>query len=372
MITEYLALKKELVDFIMKPDSTDNEFNTMALKVFQFQYEYNQPFRKFCRKRRVSPRTVKYFTDIPPVPIDAFKLTTLSSFPIEETESLFMTSGTTNPEKRGKNYHRDLEIYDLSMKVHFKSFVMPDLDKMKMFILFPKESELPNSSLAHYLHIAKEHFGTEESKYAMSSNGFEFGSFIEQLQFAEKNEEPILLIGATFSFIHLLDECKKKNISFNLPPNSRMMDTGGAKGRSRELDPKQFKQEMCQLFSLPVEMCVNMYGMTELSSQFYDRNLYDYFEQQQISTLKKAPHWVRTLVLDIERMEEKTKGEKGIIVHYDLANINSVMSILTEDVGIHEEGGFQLLGRAKGAEAKGCSLAVEQFLASSQRSRGEQ
>lgn len=368
MLEDYLALKQKLSTFISQPASTEEAFNEMALNVFQFQYEHNQPFRKFCRKRRVSPRSVKHYTEIPPVPIDAFKLTTLSCHPTEETEALFMTSGTTNPEKRGKNYHRDLEIYDLSMKTHFKSHIIPDRDQMKMFVLFPTEEEMPNSSLAHYLHVAIDTFGTEDSQYAFSKEGFELDHLIDELQ---QQQEPILLIGATFSFIHLLDECKERGIQFNLPTHSRIMDTGGSKGRSREMTPSVFRQEMSELFSVPPELCVNMYGMTELSSQIYDRSLMDFYNDQPIRTRKKTPHWVKTVIMDLERMEEKAVGEKGIIVHYDLANINSVMSILTEDMGVQEEDGFYLLGRAKGAEAKGCSLAVEQFLASSKKSEGE-
>jgi hypothetical protein len=370
LLPAYEALKQDVIDFIKHPTSSDKEFNELAKKVFRFQYENNRTFRKFCRKRRVSPRTVNHFTEIPPVPIDAFKLSTLSCHPVEEAEALFMTSGTTNPEKRGKNYHRDLETYDISMKTFFKSSIIPDFEKMNMFVLFPTEEVMPNSSLAHYLHIAKETFGTDDSLYAFSKDEFQVEKLIEALRAAEKNEEPILLIGATFSFIHFLDECSARGINFILPAKSRLMDTGGAKGRSREMSPSEFKQEMSNLFSLPLEMCLNMYGMTELSSQMYDGNFL-HKEIDPLHPIKQAPHWVRTIVIDIEQMEEKPIGEKGIIVHYDLANLNSVMGILTEDMGIKTEDGFNLLGRAEGAEAKGCSLAVEQFLAADKTSKGD-
>ncbi len=353
-----------------QPNSNEEDFNRLALDVFQFQYEHNQPYRKFCRKRRVSPRNVKHFTDIPPVPIDAFKFTTLSCHSIDETEALFMTSGTTNPEKRGKNYHRDLDIYDLSMKAFFKPAILPDTEKIRMFVLFPEEEILPHSSLAHYLHIAKQNFGTTDSMYVFSEEEFQVDLLIEKLREAEKKEEPILLIGATFSFIHLLDVCREKDLDFKLPVKSRLMDTGGSKGRARELDPTQFKAEMSRLFSLPLNMCLNMYGMTELSSQMYDANLLINIKDDA-NPVKQTPHWVRTVVIDIEQMDKKPLGEKGIIVHYDLANVNSVLGILTEDVGIQTEEGFYLLGRAEGAEAKGCSLVVEQFLASSNQKRGD-
>ncbi|MDT8862902.1 long-chain fatty acid--CoA ligase [Alkalihalobacillus sp. MEB130] len=370
MFQAYEALKQDVSQFIHQPNAGAEEFNKQAIAVFQFQYEHNQTFRKFCRKRRVSPRTVKHFTDIPPVPIDAFKFTTLSSHSIEEAEAVFMTSGTTNPEKRGKNYHRDLEIYDLSMKTFFKPTIIPDVEQIKMLVLFPEEEAMPNSSLAHYLHIAKETFGTEDSLYMFSEHDFQVEKLITELKQAEKRDEPILLIGATFSFIHLLDECHTRGIHFTLPPKSRVMDTGGAKGRSREMDPGELKKELSRLFTLPLELCLNMYGMTELSSQMYDGNLV-LDKCDFIDPVKISPHWVTTMVVDIDTMQEKPEGEKGVIVHYDLANVNSVMAILTEDIGVKSGNGFRLLGRAEGAEAKGCSLAVEQFLATSKSSRGE-
>lgn len=362
LLNDYMKLKQEVSDFMKQGESTEEQFNELALKIFQFQYTYNQPYRKYCQKRRISPKKVVHFTQIPPVPIDAFKLTTLSCYLIEETEAVFMTSGTTRPEQRGKNYHRDLEIYDLSMKTQFKNYVLPDVEQIKMFILFPPKKDLPNSSLAHYLHLAKETFGTSDSQYVFDKEHFQSEKLVKELKQAEMSNEPILLIGATFSFIHFLDECNKEGLTFKLPENSRLMDTGGAKGKSREIDPHIFKQEMSKLFSIPIEKCINMYGMTELSSQCYEQSFWRKHKGLSYSQLMTAPHWMRTRIVNIENMEEKPLGEKGIIVHYDLANLNSVIGILTEDVGIQEKEGFQLLGRANGAEAKGCSLVVEQFI----------
>jgi hypothetical protein len=362
---DYIAIQKEVSQFIDKEESTEEEFNDLALKVFAFQYEQNQAFRRYCRKRRISPITVGHYTDIPAVPIAAFKETNLSCCPVDEAQAVFMTSGTTNPKQRGKNFHRDLKVYDGSMKRHFKDYILPDLEQINMAVLFPPEKEMPNSSLAHYLQLAKATFGTTDSVYVISENEFDMAKLTHLLRESEKYGEPILIIGATFSFIHFLDHSQQEGITFNLPQGSRVMDTGGAKGRSREMEPVQLKRSLSALFSIAEENCVNMYGMTELSSQSYDRNLRDYYLEQPIRTGKRAPHWVRTLVVDPELMQQKSRGKQGIIIHYDLANFNSVLAIMTEDIGIETEDGFHLLGRAEGAEAKGCSLAVEQFLSSS-------
>jgi hypothetical protein len=351
-------------DFISNGENRNERFSEVAKQVFTYQYQNNQAYRKFCRKRRINPDSIHSFTDIPPVAINAFKEATLACSPMEAAEAVFMTSGTTNPEKKGKNIHRDLEIYNLSMKTYFKKCVVPDLDRVKTIILFPSKAELANSSLAHYLDLAKKEFGTFESEYVVSKDGFDIDKLKQLLFDAEKENEPVCILGATFSFIQFLDECIEYSLQFQLPAGSRIMETGGSKGRTRSMDPIKLKKKLAHLFSIPEYACGNMYGMTELSSQIYNQDFRQHFLKEKGPSFSKGPHWMKTLIVDPETMHEKPEGEKGIIVHYDLANINSVLSIMTEDVGIKEGDGFHLLGRAEGAEAKGCSLAVEQFLSS--------
>ena len=99
-----------------------------------------------------------------------------------------------------------------------------------------------------------------------------------------------------------------------------------------------------------------MYGMTELSTQFYDDG------NAQLPAVKSGPHWIRSRTVDPMTGQDVPAGERGVLAHCDLANFNSVTTILTEDVGITVDGGFLLLGRAEGAQAKGCSMAVDAFL----------
>ena len=99
-----------------------------------------------------------------------------------------------------------------------------------------------------------------------------------------------------------------------------------------------------------------MYGMTELSTQFYD------WGNAQVPSVKSGPHWIRSRIVDPLSGRDVADGERGILVHCDLANFNSATTILTEDVGVAADGGFLLLGRAEGALARGCSLAVEEFI----------
>ena len=148
----------------------------------------------------------------------------------------------------------------------------------------------------------------------------------------------------------------RRGMSFALPDGSRLFDTGGFKGQSREMEPTVFYRQLSNRFGVPRRLCINMYGMTELSTQFYD------WGNESCPSVKSGPHWIRSRAVNPLTGVEVPKGEIGVLSHCDLAHFNIVTTILTEDAGIETVGGFLLLGRADGAEAQGCSMAVEEFL----------
>ena len=146
-----------------------------------------------------------------------------------------MTSGTTRSEVKGRHFHPTLAVYDRSMTRNFAQRFMQGHGPMRMGILFPTETVLANSSLAHYLALAVEAFGTAESRYFMSPQGGGPAGLCEALSDAQQRGEPFALLGASYSFVHLIDELKQRGLSFRLPAGSRVLDTGGYKGQSREL-----------------------------------------------------------------------------------------------------------------------------------------
>ena len=267
-----------------------------------------------------------------------------------------MTSGTTKDGVRGKSHHPSLTVYDASMIANFKQRIMEGQDKIRMGILFPTEEAMPNSSLAHYLALAVREFGTEDSHYLVHEDGLDTMRVLLELAHAEQSGEPYALLGASYSFVHLMDALKENDEIGFLPSGSRIMDTGGFKGQSRDLELDDFYKQLSTTFGVPRSQCFNMYGMTELSTQFYDSG------NETCPSVKSGPHWIRTRVVNPLTNEELPRGEKGILAHCDLAHFNVVSTILTEDAGIETEDGFLLLGRADGAEAQGCSMAVEEFL----------
>jgi hypothetical protein len=225
-----------------------------------------------------------------------------------------------------------------------------------MAILFPTEEALPNSSLAHYLALAVRHFGTSGSATFVTPQGMDSPGLRAWLRAHVDSGTPCAVLGASYSFVHLMDELARDGENLRLPAGSRILDTGGYKGHSRDLPLEAFYASLATHFGVPRELCINMYGMTELSTQLYDDG------NAQVPSVKSGPHWLRSRLVDPSSGREVAPGERGVLLHCDLGNFNSVTSILTEDVGIQAGAGFLLLGRADGAQAKACSLAVEEFL----------
>jgi hypothetical protein len=342
--------------FIAQDGCGDDGFDRLALRLFAYQFANDEPYRRFCQRRGATPRNVKRWSDIPAVPIDAFKELSLRSQPPSPADRVFMTSGTTRTDVKGRHHHPTLAVYDRSMTRNFAHRFMQGRERIAMAILFPNETVMPNSSLAHYLALAANEFGTPDSRYYVSPQGLDIVGLCDALAQAERTGAPFAVLGASFSFVHLMDELRRRGTSFRLPPGSRVLDTGGYKGQSRELPLDAFYAQLSASLGIDRSLCINMYGMTELSTQFYDSG------NAQVPSVKSGPHWIRSRIVDPLSGREVPAGERGILAHCDLANFNSVTTILTEDVGVAVDGGFLLLGRAEGAQAKGCSLAVEEFI----------
>jgi hypothetical protein len=229
-------------------------------------------------------------------------------------------------------------------------------------------------------------FGAPGSAEFVTDAGIDGEGLARALAEATAREQPVCLLGTAFAFVHLLEALAPRR--FPLPAGSRLMDTGGYKGRSRAVPRTELLAAYEATFGIPPDHIVSEYGMTEMSSQFYDVGLQAPGSRLQAPTrgpasrlaeryapaftwslepgawrrLYTGPPWVRTVVVDPERLEPLPFGATGLLRHYDVANLDSVMAIQSDDLGIAHGGGFELLGRAAGAEARGCSLAVEELL----------
>ena len=167
---------------------------------------------------------------------------------------------------------------------------------------------------------------------------------------------PVCVLATTGALLRVLDDCRAQGVAFRLPHGSRLMDTGGDKGAPRPMSRNGILHAVWSTFAIPGYFCVNEYGMAELSSQYYDSVIADRVHGRHRARRKLGPHWMRTVVLDPDTLVPVAPGGRGLLCHFDLANAGSAMAVLSEDIGEQADDGFQLLGRAAGAELRGCSL----------------
>ena len=369
-ISDYHELKGRILALIgrgVHEPLGDEAFNALSMDVFRYQFESNDPYRRYCLKMGHDPESVKHWRDIPAVPTAAFKEVPLACFPPEQAERVFTTSGTTTPGKHGRHYMRSLELYNASLRPNFLAHVLPDATPMYMAILAPSAEALPTSSLSHMLEEVRKDYGKPGSAYYLGAGGLDYQGLERALNIAQSAGDPICLLGTAFAFVHFLDYCTDHAKTFRLPTGSRIMDTGGYKGRSREVAKEELYHAYEATFGVPQDHIVNEYGMTEMGTQFYDSILADTLRGLSAARHKVVPPWARTLVVDPDTLEPLPPGKIGVLRHLDLSNLSSVMAIQTEDLGYEVAGGFEVLGRAKGAEPRGCSIAVDEFLAAQVR-----
>jgi hypothetical protein len=155
-----------------------------------------------------------------------------------------------------------------------------------------------------------------------------------------------------------LDALDARETQIALPPGSRLMETGGFKGRTRVVSREDLYTRTAATFGLPLHAIVAEYGMTELSSQYYDSHA----SRATLDRRKAWPAWLRPIVVD-PRGKPVPDGIVGAIRHVDLANRSSVVAIETEDLGAIVDGELILIGRERGAELRGCSLDAEDLAA---------
>ena len=362
------ALRSELLHVFRQPidsDLPDDTFNSFALATFAYQFERNKPFAAYCRLRDRTPANVTHWTEIPPVPTQAFKEVVLTAGDADSAEAVFRTSGTTGGmERRGTHYILDLSLYHFSLIPNFAARLLPDAAELPMLSLIPRDTELPDSSLAHMVAVVMQRLGTDGSGYyATAEHGIDTDALATALHSFSARDEPVCLLGTSFSFVHWIDKLTAADTRFSLPVGSRLMDTGGYKGRSREVPVELMLTSYEELLGVPREACVNEYGMTELCSQLYDITLSERVRAGVSATRRKRPApWMRVRIVDPVTLDAVPDGNTGLVQLFDLANIGSVISVQTEDVGVKVEDGYRLLGRAPGATPRGCSIAMDDLL----------
>jgi Acyl-protein synthetase, LuxE len=354
-------LDERILQLIQTPQTDDATFDRLAVDVFAYQYACNQAYRRYCDRHERTPRTARRWQDVPAIPTSAFGEVRLACFPPGDAKLTFLSSGTTGGSvKRSRHELDTATLYDASLLAHFRACVLPDAATMRMLVFAPSIAEAPHSSLSYMLSTLGRTLGTERDGFFIRGEELEFDAARSALQTAT---EPVLVIGTAFAFVHFFERCFKDGLRFALPLGSRVVETGGFKGRSREVPRDELYAWFSELLGVPRVMCVSEYGMCELGSQWYDANLADHVAgRAPRERVKIGPRWARTSVVDPVSGLPVEDDREGLLQVFDLCNRGSVAAVLTGDLARAVPGGFELIGRFPGAPPKGCSIAIDALL----------
>ena len=385
------------------PLRDERDFNALALRLFALQFGFNAPYRRLCEARGIRPESIASWKDIPAMPTGAFKELELSCLQPSERVTVFHSSGTTG-HRPSRHFHsrESLRVYEASLWPWFRAHVLPGFQRSGRFaFLAPPPAQAPHSSLVHmFATIRSRACESADSAPVPGAGPFlgqasdegwtlDFAGALEFLDVVSESGRPAALLGTAFSFVHLCDFLEAKQLRFTLPPGSRVMETGGYKGRSRSLPGAELRAFIADRLGISAGRILCEYGMSELSSQAYDRAVPEessadapvretsfalaggrgcprslpasvaiHQRRGDSAGVFRFPPWARSQVISPETGGEVEDGETGLLRIVDLANVFSVLAVQTEDLAVRRGDGFELLGRSEAAEPRGCSLTA--------------
>ena len=322
--------------------SSQKQFEKIALKVFRFQYENNLVYKEFCDFLKVDIQSVKKLQQIPFLPIQFFKNHNVVSN-TNGIQEIFTSSGTTGMIT-SKHLVTEVSLYEQSYRNAFSEFY-GNIEDYAILALLPSYLERSGSSLIYMVKDLIELSNNEHSGFYLHN----YDELIAKLIELDNAGQNILLIGVTYALLDLVEKQK-----FQLK-NTIIMETGGMKGKRKELIREELHEILCDGFG--VQNIHSEYGMTELLSQAYSLG----------NGIFECPSWMQILIRDTEdAMTYVSNGKTGGINVIDLANINSCSFIATQDLGkkypnqpaCRQAGSFEVLGRFDNSDIRGCNLMV--------------
>ena len=314
---------------------TQEEFKQVALNVFKHQFKNNKVYRSFCDLLYIHPSSITKVEEIPFLPIQFFKSRKILSS-LEEVQETFTSSGTTG-SITSKHFVTDINLYKESYLNGFSHFY-GNIEDYVVLALLPNYLEREGSSLVFMVDDLIQKSKNSESGFYLNN----IEELAKKLTELDKKGQKVLLIGVSFALLDLIETAQ-----FNLK-NTIIMETGGMKGRRKELVREELHQILQNGFG--VSEIHSEYGMTELLSQGYSDG----------NGVFKTPPWMKILTRDTEdALTIQQIGKTGGINVIDLANYNSCSFIATQDLGkVHKNGTFEIIGRFDNSDIRGCNLMV--------------
>lgn len=334
-------------------------FDALASDLARFQAAHVPGYARLCAARGIDPRGITRASEAPAVPAEAFKVARVFAFDESEAAVTFRTSGTTRAA-RGTHAMRTAASYDAAALAFGAAMFARGLAgaRVPVVVIGPSEVEAPDSSLSYMCALFARAFGDgrRELTFFVRGGALEVGALRARLA-SLPLEVPALVLATSFGLVHWLDALGPHSVP--LPPGSRVMQTGGYKGQSREVSAADLRRAVAQSFAVDERAVVGEYGMTELSSQFWEATLVDTGARHGVYA---EPPWARVVPVDPVTLAPVPEGAVGIARIEDLANVDSAFAVLTEDRVRRSRDRFELLGRASGAPARGCSIALDEML----------
>ena len=315
--------------------SNQKQFEKIALKTFRYQYENNLVYQEFCDLLHTNVQKVKTLQQIPFLPIQFFKSHTVVSNN-EAPQAIFTSSGTTGMTT-SQHLVTDVSLYEESYRRGFSQFY-GNIENYVVLTLLPSYLEREGSSLIYMVEDLIQLSNQPESGFYLNNHD----ELIEKLIELDSQGQNVILIGVTYALLDLIEKRK-----FQLQ-NTIIMETGGMKGKRKEMIREELHQQLCAGFG--VASIHSEYGMTELLSQAYSLG----------EGIFECPSWMQILIRDTEdALSHITNGKTGGINVIDLANRNSCAFIATQDLGKkYANGTFEVLGRFDNSDIRGCNLMV--------------
>ncbi len=310
-------------------------FNELALRIFYFQAQENPIYRHYLELRGVNPADVREVEQIPFLPIEAFKFHRVLS--TNETPRLtFRSSGTTG-ELRSSHEVIYPQLYDTSSLRGFQLF-FGDPQEWIILALLPSYLERNDASLVYYTELLIKKSAHPESGFYLDK----LEQLAQNLNSYIARGKKVLLLGVTFALLDLMESGP-----FDLPA-LHIMETGGMKGRRKELTRAELHQLLRKGFGTP--NIYSEYGMTELLSQAYCLD----------GSVFNCPPWMQIKIREADDPYSYCQpGITGGINIIDLANVYSCSFIATQDLGkLHTDGSFEVIGRFDHSDLRGCNLMV--------------
>jgi hypothetical protein len=325
----------------------DVAFNDLALRLWAYQVRYNAPYATYCERLGVTiaapPRS---WEAIPAVAAPSFRGARIATFD-GPAAVVFETSGTTTGEP-GRHYLENTVLYDAALVAAFDRFMLHDGARLRYFNLVPDPLQSPHSSLGYMMRRVAETRGDGHTAWYVDDVTLGFQAFVVDLRQAIEQGRPVCIATTAFALVGVIDAMEDRSLCVTLPAGSRVMETGGFKGRAKTVSRDELYVKIFERFGIADRCIVSEYGMTELTSQYYDGT----------GRLKVGPPWMRSRVVGPDRTTVPD-GEVGSLIHVDLANRSSCIAVQTADMGRRNADKFELLGRATDAEPRGCSLSAE-------------